>query len=213
MESNYKFSGIVPFCYDGQKVCLLLRPAVPPPPPGAPPPQQAPPPAFKEFGGPKEEGGSDPAATAAKHFLAAVTGGAVPPSPDSVKTITEYMEEHKDKDSFLFYNTQQDYAVYFIQMVREIPVAIPCNWVPCDLIHQYYEQPGFFNPRLIFDDVPGFKDWLSKTESRLKATSGTPWMPPVPIPQAPPESSSEGDAPAAPAAPAEEKPAEVADPE
>eukprot|EP00669_Euglena_mutabilis_P006446 TRINITY_DN205_c0_g1_i1.p1 TRINITY_DN205_c0_g1~~TRINITY_DN205_c0_g1_i1.p1 ORF type:complete len:200 (+),score=26.94 TRINITY_DN205_c0_g1_i1:40-639(+) len=187
MQANYKFSGIVPFCYDGTKVCLLLRPSVPPPPPGAPPPAQAPPPAFKEFGGPREEGGSDPAGSASKHFLAAVTGGAVPPADDAVAILRNYIEEHDGKDSFLFYNTQQDYAVYFVQMVREIPVAIPCNWVPCELVLQYYEQPGFFNPRLIFDDVPGFKDWLSKTEARLKATNGTPWMPPVPIPQAPEE--------------------------
>lgn len=200
MESNYKFAGIVPYCYDGTKVCLLLRPAVPPPPPGAPPPAQSPPPAFKEFGGPKEEGGTDAAITAAKHFLAAVTGGAVAPNPDSVTTIVEYIAAHKDTNAFLWYNTQQDYAVYFVQMVREIPVAIPCNWVPCELIQQYYEQPGFFNQRLIFDDVPGFKDWLSKTEARLKSTGGTPWTPPVPVPSdLVAGQPKEGDAPAPPA--------------
>lgn len=200
MQDNYKFSGIVPYCYDGSKVCLLLRPSVPPPPPGSPPPEHAPPPAFKEFGGPREEGGNDPAASAAKHFLAAVTGGAVTPTPESIETMRAYMEAQDGKNSFLFYNSTLDYAVYFIQMVREIPVAIPCNWVPCELIHQYYATPGFFNTRLVFDDIPGFMDWLTRTESRLKATGGTSWMPPVPAP-AQVEASQQA------------KAAEVADPE
>eukprot|EP01012_Entosiphon_sulcatum_P027770 TRINITY_DN3350_c0_g1_i1.p1 TRINITY_DN3350_c0_g1~~TRINITY_DN3350_c0_g1_i1.p1 ORF type:complete len:438 (+),score=48.24 TRINITY_DN3350_c0_g1_i1:43-1356(+) len=186
ISEGYRSAGIVPYTWSGDALLFMMLPKQTQQPPA--------PPLFSDIGGTKiESDKDDPCVTAARAFLAEFTNFQVPPDPPAVEIISNYIKLKNGDSVGLFFNTSAQHLVCFIEMHQHLMPGAPCMWVPVPEMMKQWQYPGFFNSRLTFPSELNlkWKDWMEEKVQQFRDGKNTPWVPPVPIPQLPPNAASQ----------------------